>query len=208
MNQVHYHSLSSSHVINQQQHPHTLPSHFPQPQFYHQPQFYQQPSYYYQPQHHSQRYDQFHYPPPPNFTLHNFTLHNNNTVPLHTYPSNNNNNVLLPTTPKPLPTVSHIPILSGWSDFNAWNNGVRSLILYLGYTGHIASQPAPGVVPDSDGVPSYPPNLSTPPSMAEITALCAWWEEDNIVSHILMTRLASAVFSILPYADDDGSLAR
>ena len=44
--------------------------------------------------------------------------------------------------------------------------------------------------------------------MAEIAASCAWWEEDNIVSHILTTCLASAVFSILPYADDDRSLAR
>ena len=32
LNQVHYPSLSSSHIINQQQRPHTLPSHFPQPQ--------------------------------------------------------------------------------------------------------------------------------------------------------------------------------
>ena len=36
------------------------------------------------------------------------------------------------TAPKTsLPSVSHISILSGRSDFNVWNNGVRSLITYL-----------------------------------------------------------------------------
>ena len=172
LNQVDYPSLHSPHIIANDQRPHTLPSHFPQPQFF-QSQFYQpfhQPSYNQHQYFPQQRHDQYYYPPPPTFIL-----HNNNTIPLHTY-SNNNNTVPLtlpiippsvPSTVKPLPSVSHIPILSGRSDYNTWNNGVRSLILYLGYGGHVANQPMSGVASRPDPIPSYPPQLLTMPSAAE-----------------------------------------
>ena len=214
--------LQSPHVISHGQRPHTLPSHFPQPQFT-QPshsQFYSQQPYerQYFPSH-----NQYFYPPPP------FVSHHSNPVPYPVpLPSHNLNNVhlsshnlntvpfptaTLPTsspsvpstapTPKALPSTSHIPLLSGRSDFNAWNNGIRSLILYIGYTGHIASQPAPGIAPLPDRIPSYPPALSVAPSPAELAHSRAWWEEDHVVSHILTSRLTAGVLSILPFNDDD-----
>ena len=108
--------------------------------------------------------------------------------------------------PRTLPTVTHIPIFSGRSDFNAWNNGVRSLILYLGYTGHIVNQPASGTIPRPDRLPTYPPCLTATPSATELTASRVWWEEDNVVSHVLTSRLTATVLSILPFDDDDESL--
>ena len=203
LDQNNYPSLHSPHVItNDNQHPHTFSSHtfpshshFPQPQFYHQPQpqFYPPSFHHVQPSYNQhpyflQRHNQYYYPPPPTFIS-----HNNNTVPLHTQPlhthSNNINTAPLhivspsvhSTAPKALPSVSHIPVLSGRSDFNAWNNGVRSLVHYLGFTGHISSQPIPGVVPRPDHIPSYPPRLLTTPSADELAVSRAWWEDDNIL---------------------------
>ena len=137
-------------------------------------------------------------------------LHNENNAPFHTA------TVSLPTTtsplvhstgPKALPSVTHVPLLSRRSDFNAWNNGVRSLIFYLGYLGHIANSPGPGVTPRPDHVPSFPPILSGTPSVAELAALRVWWEEDNVVAHILTSRLTTSVLAILLFDDDDNSIA-
>ena len=220
--------LQSPHLISHRERPHTFPSHYhryPQPRFVQPPppQFYssQRP---YEHQYFSQ--PQYFYPP--HFTSHNVNnvplplpSHNHNTVPLPLH--NNINTVPLPTiplptssvtvpsttstVPKPLPSITHIPILSGWSDFSAWSNGVRSLILYLGLAGHIANQPAPGIAPRPDRVPSYPPTLSTVASAAELATSRAWWEEDNIVSHILTSRLTPSVLAILLFDDDDESIA-
>ena len=69
----------------------------------------------------------------------------------------------VPATARTLPTVTHIPILSGRADFGAWNDGVHMLILHLGYLGHIAERTSPGLVPLPDRIPSYPPcSLSVP----------------------------------------------
>ena len=79
-----------------------------------------------------------------------------------------------------------------------WNNGVRSLILYLGYRGHIVNPPISGITPRPDHVPSYPPTLSLKPTMAELETSRTWWEKDNVVSHILTSRLTATVLSIPP----------
>ena len=208
LDQNNFPSLQSPHFVNDQ-HPHTLPSsyHYPQPQFVQPPhsQFYssrQRPyehQYFLQPQYFPQHQPHYFYPPPI------FPSHNINNVPLPTsvplpLPSHNINNVPLPmihlptppvtvspTVPKPLPlpSVAHIPILSGRSDFSAWSNGARSLILYLGLAGHIADQPAPGIAPHQDRIPSYPPAISSASSIAELAISRTWWEEDNVVSHVL-----------------------
>ena len=75
--------------------------------------------------------------------------------------------------------------------------------MYLGHLGHISSPPAPGVTPRPDRLPTYPPPLSQQPTNDEVTASHVWWEHDNIVSHILTTRLTSTVLSILPFDDDN-----
>ena len=138
------------HVIPERSH--TFPAHFPEPQFNQAPaqQFYsQQP---YDPRYFAQQL------PPPQYYYHPYP---------HTHALN-------PAPPlssivhMALPDTSHIPILSGRSDFNAWNNGVQSLIVYLGYAGHIVNPPTPGVAPRPDRTPSYPPILLPVPSTNEL----------------------------------------
>ena len=83
---------------------------------------------------------------------------------------------------------------------------VRSLILYLGYLGHISNPSTPGVMLHPDRLPSYPPQLSQPPTVEEFAASTLWWEHDNVVSHILTTRLTPSVLSILPFDDDNNGM--
>jgi len=109
----------------------------------------------------------------------------------------------VPALARTLPTVTHIPILSGRADFGAWNDGVRTLILHLGYLGHIAERPSPGITPLPDRVPTYPPILSQYPSTPELSASRTWWEHDYVTSHVLLSRLSSVVRSLLPYDDND-----
>ena len=202
LDQNNFPTLQSPPFISNNQRPHTFPSHFPQPHFFQPPpQFYSQP----QPYGH-----QYFSQPQPYFYPHVFPSHNQNNVPfvptaLVPTPSPSVPSVSS-TAPKALPSVSHIPLLSGRSDFSAWNNGVRSLILYLGHAGHIASPPATGIIPRPDRVPSYPPTLSSVPSATELATSRSWWEDDNIVSHILTSRLTAPVLSILPFDDDDESI--
>ena len=118
--------------------------------------------------------------------------------------------VVSPSTlhsPKTLPTVTHIPILSGRTDFGAWNDGVRALIQHLGYTGHISNPPASGVAPRPEHIPTFPPVLSADPTVSELAAYKQWWECDNVVTHVLLARLHSIVRAILPSDDDDDTTA-
>ena len=221
LDQNNFPSLQSPYFISHNPRPHNFPSHYqhsqfvqpPHPQFYSSQRPYEQP-YFSQPQY---------FYPPPNFSSHNYNnaplpSHNVNTVP-YTLPFHLHNSNTIPlvptailptplpsvpsTAPKALPSVTHIPILSGRSDFNAWNNGVRSLILYLGYVGHITSPHGTGVTPYPDRVPSYPPILSGLPSAAELALSRTWWEGDHIVSHILTSCLTTSVLAILPFDDGD-----
>src|SRR5271168_260276 len=109
----------------------------------------------------------------------------------------------VPVSTKTLPTVTHIPILSGRTDFGAWNDGVRTLLLHLGYLGHVSDPPPAGFTPLPDRVPTYPPPLSDPPFLAELSAHKIWWERDNVASHVLLSRLSSVFRSLLPYDDGD-----
>ena len=110
---------------------------------------------------------------------------------------------IVPLVPKSLPTVTHIPLLSARSDFGAWNDGVRALIQHLGYTGHISHPPTTGITPRPDRIPTYPPALPDYPAADELATYKVWWECDNVVTHILLSRLHSTVRAILPSDDDD-----
>ena len=170
----------------QNPHFHQLPPHFQPPTF--------SPS---QPHH-------FNYP----------TYHNSQPPPLR-YPSQTLAPSLAPdpifdhsvpyssASAKTLPTVAHIPILSGRTDFGAWNDGVRTLLLHLGYLSHIADPSTFGAFALPDRAASYPPTLSVPPTPIEVSAYRIWWEQDNISSHILLSRLHPVVRSLLPYDDSD-----
>ena len=191
-------SSYSPHVIPEC--PHTFPTHFPQPQF-NPPvqQFYlQQPSYTSDPR----RYQQL--PAHRHHYRHPFS--HSPTVPMDTTDTVDLpllSSVSLASTPKTLPAVEHIPLLSDRSNFIAWNNGVRSLILYLGYAGHITNPATVLGVLRPDRVPSYPPTLSTIPSSAELATSRIWWQEDHVVSHILTSRLTPSILSTLPFDDDE-----
>jgi hypothetical protein len=104
---------------------------------------------------------------------------------------------------KTLPTVAHIPILSGRTDFGAWNDGVRTLLLHLGYLSHISDPSTLGTLALPDRAASYPPTLSVPPTPMEVSTFRIWWEQDNISSHVLLSRLHPVVRSLLPYDDSD-----
>ena len=162
-------------------------------------------------QHHNNVQQHIHQPPP--------TQHYQNSYPpsppIITAPLSSPirplvyNNTVVPSTivPSPssktLPTVSHISILSGRSDFGAWNDGVRALIQHLGYTGHISNPSPLGINPRPDRIPTYPPVLPDNPTGDEFSLYKLWWECDNVVTHILLSRLHPSVRAILPSDDDD-----
>ena len=136
------------------------------------------------------------YPLAPNLAPNHFLNPHPSTVPF------------VPPSAKPLPTVSHIPLLSGRTDFGAWNDGVRTLLLHLGCLGHISDPPAPGFISLPDRVPTYPPPLYAPPSPVDLSNYKMWWEQDNIASHVLLSRLNPTVRSLLPFDDSDPTQPR
>jgi hypothetical protein len=150
---------------------------------------------------------------------HNHISHNSQPQPLR-YPSHSLAPALAPdpflelsvpyspTSGKTLPSVAHIPILSGRADYGAWNDGVRTLLLHLGYLGHISDPSTFGSIPLPDRDPTFPPLLSMSSSPSEISAYRSWWEQDNVASHVLLSRLSPIVRSLLPYDDCDPTSPR
>jgi hypothetical protein len=82
------------------------------------------------------------------------------------------------------------------------------MILHLGYLGHISDPPLSGLEPLPDRIPSYMPTLSAMPTHDELAEYRLWWECDNVVSHVLMTRLNAVTRSLLPFDDSDPSSPR
>jgi hypothetical protein len=99
---------------------------------------------------------------------------------------------------KNLPTVSHIPLLTSKSDFSAWDEGVNALIRANGLIGQILDPSTPFDMVCPDHIPSPLPVLPPYPSALEITALNHWWDKDNIVQHILISRLGAIPRGLLP----------
>ena len=99
---------------------------------------------------------------------------------------------------KTLPTVTHIPVLTSKNDFFPWDEGVQALIHANGLIGHILD-PAAYVDPSRpDLIPTPSPVLSMSASPQEIEASNRWWVDDNIVQHILLSRLGSTPHGLLP----------
>ena len=104
----------------------------------------------------------------------------------------------LVSLPKNLPTVTHIPVLTSKNDFFPWDEGVHALIRANGLVGHILD-PSAYVDPSRpDLAPSPVPVLTMSSSPLEIDASNRWWAEDNIVQHILLSRLGSTPRGLLP----------
>ena len=118
-------------------------------------------------------------------------------LPLAPSPSPSSSSVL-PHLSKTLPTVSHISVLTSKQDFFPWDEGVTALIRANGLIGHILD-PAAYVDPSRpDLSPSPPPVLNMSSSPRDIEASNRWWAEDNIVQHILLSRLGSVPRGLLP----------
>ena len=79
---------------------------------------------------------------------------------------------------KTLLSVVHIPLLMGQIDFGTWNDGVWTLILHLGYLGHIWDPPLSGLDPLPDCIPSYMPVLCDIHSWwpCHISTLMGMWQ--------------------------------
>ena len=99
---------------------------------------------------------------------------------------------------KTLPTVTHIPVLTSKLDFFPWDEGVNALIRANGLIGHILD-PSAFVDPTRpDLAPNPAPVLSMSSSPRDIEASNRWWAEDNVVQHILVSRLGTVPRGLLP----------
>lgn len=105
---------------------------------------------------------------------------------------------VLPTVSKTLPSVSHISILTSKLDFFTWDEGITSLICANGLIGHILDPSEPLDPNRPDRVSAMLPVLLVPPLPADLVALNCWWDDDNIVQHILVSRLGSIPRGLLP----------
>ena len=106
----------------------------------------------------------------------------------------------LPSFTKTLPSISHlhVPTLSNKADFAAWDEGVTSSLRAHGLLGHILapSTPLDSTRPDRTSCPM--PILPLSPTAADLASLTHWWDEDNIVQHILTSRLGTIPRGLLP----------
>jgi hypothetical protein len=168
-----------------------------QPTYIHQPVHNPQPAYIHQPIHNPQpTYIQpslpYVHPPPP---------HTYQPVPFYPIPQYQRVTTPLPSSfsySKPLPSVTHIPVLTSKHDFSAWDEGVTLLIRANGLIGHILD---PSVYVDPcrpDLAPIPLPILSSTSSVRDIEDSNRWWGEDNITQHILISRLGVIPRGLLP----------
>ena len=89
-------------------------------------------------------------------------------------------------------------ILTNKSDFFAWDEGVTNLLRVIGLFGHILDPLAPPDPTRPDCIPTPLPILSTNHTMAETSALACWWNDDNKVQHVLVTRVGTVPCGLLP----------
>jgi len=104
----------------------------------------------------------------------------------------------LPNSIWSLPTLTHIPILSGRLDFAPWDSGIRSILWSLGLVSHIV---IPGDPIDPlwlETLPSYPPNLAQGYGQADLQVYRQWWDWDVIADHVISTRLSNLVRVSIP----------
>ena len=104
----------------------------------------------------------------------------------------------LPNSIRSLPTLTHIPILSGRLDFAPWDSGIRLILRSLGLVGHIAIPGDPIDPLQLETLPSYSPNLAQGYGQADLQVYRQWWDRDAIVDHVISTRLSNLVWASIP----------
>jgi len=97
-----------------------------------------------------------------------------------------------------LPTLTHIPLLTGRLDFASWDSRIRSILRSLGLIGHISSTGDPIDPLRPETLPLYPPRLTHGYNQADLVSYCQWWDRDAVVDHIVTTRLSTLVPASLP----------
>jgi len=110
---------------------------------------------------------------------------------------NQQQNQNLSSSPTTLPTVTHIPLLTGWSDWGPWFAAVGNHIGNLGLIPHVCDDPKQGDPFDPGRIPTYPPVITMLSTQAELSAWESWWRSDGIAGHILTSRLSASAHSQL-----------
>ena len=94
--------------------------------------------------------------------------------PFSTINSNQQQNQNL-STATTLSTVTHIPLLTGWSDWGPWFVAVGNHIGNLGLIPHVCDDPKPGNPFDPSRIPMYPLVIMALSSQVQLTAWDSWW---------------------------------
>ena len=84
-----------------------------------------------------------------------------------------------------LPTITHIPLLTGQSDWGPWYAAVGNHIVNLSLTSHVCDDPKAGDPFNPGHIPTHPPVITTLSTQPELTVWDAWWWNDGIAGHIL-----------------------
>jgi hypothetical protein len=105
------------------------------------------------------------------------------------------------SSPTALPTVTHIPLLTGRSDWGPWFVAVGNHIGNLGLIPHVCDDPKPDDPFDPSRIPTYPPVITALSTQAELSFWDSWWRSDGIAAHILTSRLSVSARSQLPVSN-------
>jgi hypothetical protein len=111
---------------------------------------------------------------------------------------NQQQNQNLSSSPTTLPTVTHIPLLTGRSDWGPWFAAVGNHIRNLGLIPHVCDDPKQGDPFDPGRIPTYSPVITMLSMQAELSAWESWWRSDGIAGHILTSWLSASARSQLP----------
>ncbi|KAF5379684.1 hypothetical protein D9615_005653 [Tricholomella constricta] len=105
-----------------------------------------------------------------------------------------------------LPTTTHITLLSRADDWPDWYSGVQGTIEHTGLWAFVAPDPLPGAYPDPASVPTFPPFIDFAVHLVgspELEAYQAWWRLDDVVSHVITSRLGPIPRRLIPLEKRD-----
>lgn len=100
-----------------------------------------------------------------------------------------------------IPPTKDIPRLTGKSDWGPWNLAIINLITNQQVYSHISDGLDDGATYDPLFIPTYPPVIHPASNQQEHDEFTAWWAQDGIASHILLSRLADPVLYSIPNAN-------
>ncbi|KAE9395869.1 hypothetical protein BT96DRAFT_997249 [Gymnopus androsaceus JB14] len=75
-------------------------------------------------------------------------------------------------------TIGEKDAFKGHANYHCWNEVLTQAMANAGIIGHICSEPAPGIAQTEWNTPIYQPELSNPPTQAELEARHIWDRND------------------------------